>query len=128
MPKYFKTLFIGLGLPQHPKFGIHGYGYNPVYTGQPKAEPFSVHHLDFVHGTVDDLLAGKKCVVRDKVTWYEETAPDQWESVWQAHFLDYDRPPFLKGKIDTYDCVEGRLLFIGKTPNFNSVVVLKPWK
>lgn len=71
--------------------------------------------LGFVHGNVDELLAGKKCVVSDHVVCYKpvgEKFPGQWyeETVERA----------------VIHLPNGRvILTLGQTPHGNTVIVMK---
>jgi len=99
----------------------------------------SIENLDYVQGSMERLLTGKPCVVRnqivalilDKTTTIAELQQDEFISqrnlkdktdknfqVFKMQKIGNDRKPFAQVK-------EGRLIRIGKTANGNSVVILR---
>ena len=68
-----------------------------------------LRNLCFVHGDIDDLLSGKKCVIRDKVSFVNSHG--YWD--------------FINEKVCFHLSDGGVLLYIGYTRNGNPIVVFK---
>lgn len=117
-----------------------GYGATIVaYIKKRKRMIPSIENLDYVHGSMEKLLTGKPCVVRnqivalvlDETTTIAELQEDEFISqrnlkdrtdknfqVFKMQKIENDKKPFAQVK-------EGRLIRIGKTTNGNSVVILR---
>jgi hypothetical protein len=117
-----------------------GYGATIVaYIKKRKRMIPSIENLDYVHGSMERLLTGKPCVVRnqivalalDETTTIAELQEDEFISqrnlkdrtdknfqVFKMQKIENDKKPFAQVK-------EGRLIRIGKTTNGNSVVILR---
>lgn len=117
-----------------------GYGATIVaYIKKRKRMIPSIENLDYVHGSMEKLLTGKPCVVRnqivalvlDETTTIAELQEDEFISqgnlknktdknfqIFKMQKIENDKKPFAQVK-------EGRLIRIGKTTNGNSVVILR---
>lgn len=78
----------------------------------------NVNDLCFVHGNIDELYDGKKCVVRDCVVCYENTGMknELGYEVWNIRYVDRAVIHMPNGSV---------ILAIGKTQNGNTVIVMK---
>lgn len=53
-------------MSNHESIGSYGAG-GEVWCGTPGTHHFDINRLCFVHGSIEDLLKGKVCVVRDEI-------------------------------------------------------------
>lgn len=121
---------------------VHHLGYGTAiaaYIKKRKRTIPSIENLDYVQGSMEKLLKGKPCVVRnqivalilDKTTTIAELQQDEFISqynlkgktdknfqVFKIQKIEDNKKPFTQVK-------EGRLIRIGKTNNGNSVVILR---
>jgi hypothetical protein len=87
----------------------------------------SADDLDYVHGSMEELLAGKTCVIRDRRYVVEEvgevnvyTSRDEGAvGVTMKSYKIVENPPFKSVKV-----LEGRLVFLSRTGSGNSRVKL----
>ena len=96
--------------------GTYGSGYNYLYADDISVKPKS---FCFVHGNMDDLRAGKKCVVREKVVEIKQEGDDMDE--WG--YLKWLEKPVERAVIHLPN--NHVILVLGKTSNGNSIIVLK---
>jgi hypothetical protein len=80
--------------------------------------------MSFAHGDVNQLLAGKMCVVRGLLLYPITSGTAWWKNDETYYYAD-----LMKGCVEKYVlhlCDGGVLIIIGITPNRNTKVVYKP--
>lgn len=89
-------------------------------------------HLAYVHGSFNDLLEGKVCVIRNSLSTYEEFRLQENTNInvgeKNAYTLEIGTPVYklAERQFKSINVENGKtLIFIGKTMNGNSKIVLK---
>jgi hypothetical protein len=97
---------------------------------------YTISDLDFVHGSEEELISGKACVVRNRLVGYREKerfsgliddpTKDRFnvDSIRVKDVMSYSIVNQKDLSFKTIKVKEGRLLFIGQTANGNSKIKL----
>ena len=111
----FDTFLSGMGTTFYGGYGaVVEYYYTEGFVEVNE----NLNRLCFVHGNVDELKAGKKCVVRDEIMQYDCTGKMDENGLlkWDGKRLGKAVIHLKNGHV---------ILAIGTTPNGNTVIVMK---